>query len=469
MTKAHLRFLPFLIARSLLASSIAVAIVAACSDSRGQDTSSPPEKVSNGQAVNDQTTGSSDEPGSGEDDLGKRVEQLSLLLDADKESERDQAEEAIYMFGPQALDYLPAVNEEMSAEQQMRIERLREKFKNDAEVFLQEPKLVKVVGRLSPLDALDSLAKQTGNKLSLKPYMQVQEFQTPLELELQGVTYWEAIDELLDLIGWRVSAHDGDQVRFVKRQENQEGLHALGDRRDLQVYVGALRIEPISASRTIGFQNQSLNLSNLDLMFQWEPRIKPMFVGLDLPSHVIRTDEDEVLMISKETDSQFVPTGTQIVASFRMQNPEKNGKQIAELKGKLNMVIPGRMAAVEFSNLDSEESQKLQTGDLQVELESARKNRDVYEIRLGLSLKSQPSEEILQGWVLLGNAFLVDREGTRIEHAGWSTHRWNPKEVGVSFLFDIEGDLSDYRFVYRAPESVVEQTVEYSLRNIPLP
>ena len=211
MTKAHLRFLPFLIARTLLASSIAVAIVAACSESRGQDTSSPPEKVSNGQAVNDQTTGSSDEPGSGEDDLGKRVEQLSLLLDADKESERDQAEEAIYMFGPQALDYLPAVNEEMSAEQQMRIERLREKFKNDAEVFLQEPKLVKVVGRLSPLDALDSLAKQTGNKLSLKPYMQVQEFQTPLELELQGVTYWEAIDELLDLIGWRVSAHDDDQ------------------------------------------------------------------------------------------------------------------------------------------------------------------------------------------------------------------------------------------------------------------
>jgi len=475
MFKAYHWFPSVLNPRSLLVASIAIAI--ACSDGRGQDTSTPPEKVASGQAASGGTTGNSkdraddraNDRAKGEEDIGKQVEQLAVQLDADKESERDQAEEAIYQFGPQALDYLPAINEEMSAEQQMRIERLREKFKNEAAVFLQEPKLVKVVGRLSPLEALEALAKQTGNKLSLKPYLQVQEFQTPLELELQGVTYWEAIDELLELIGWRVSAHDGDQVRFVKRQENQDSSQASFVGQDFQVYVGALRIEPISVSRTIGFQNQALNISNLDLMFQWEPRIKPMFVGLDLPTHVIRTDDDELLAISKETQSEFVPTGNQIVASFRMRNPENAGKQIADLKGKLNMVIPGRLASVEFSDLGNEESQKLQTGDLQVELESARKNRDVYEIRLGLSLKSQPSEEILQGWVLLGNAFLVDSKGTRVEHAGWSTHRWNPKEVGVSFLFDIEGDLSDYRFVYRAPESVVEQTIEYSLRNIPLP
>ena len=84
MFKAYLWFPSVLNPRSLLVASIAIAI--ACSDGRGQDTSTPPEKVANGQAASGGTTGNSkdraderaNDRAKGEEDIGKQVEQLAV-------------------------------------------------------------------------------------------------------------------------------------------------------------------------------------------------------------------------------------------------------------------------------------------------------------------------------------------------------------------------------------------------------
>jgi len=52
---------------------------------------------------------------------------------------------------------------------------------------------------------------------------------------------------------------------------------------------------------------------------------------------------------------------------------------------------------------------------------------------------------------------------------GWSTTRMNDKEIGLSYLFDIEKGLEGCKFMYRAPGSVVDQTAEFALEDVPLP
>lgn len=414
--------------------------------------------------------GYSQEPAANQEEVLKVtsdvVETLSKQLDATKESERDAAEKALWELGPEALDFLPPISEALSAEQQMRIERLREKLNVERTMDLQEPRRVSVIGRMSAYKALEAISTQSRNRIPINRFRGVEEFSTENEYAIEDMIYWEAVDKILAGAGWRLEPLTVDNDQFATKVEIAEEESA--ERPGVE-YVGVLRIEPLTVTRTIGIRRAAVERSSLELMVQWEPRLQPMYIGFDFPSHGIETADGQNLTVRGGLASESMPAGSQMLANLEFTSPVGSGGSIAEWNGQIKMVIPGRKGTVEFSDLESEEVQALEVRDMRVELESARKNRDIYEIKLGLSLKSQPKEEILQGWILQGNAFLVDSEGNRVEHAGWSTHRWDAKEIGVSFLFDIEGELSDYRLVVQAPESVIEQTLDYTLRNIPLP
>ncbi|MFN7628338.1 MAG: hypothetical protein ACK5PZ_16045, partial [Pirellula sp.] len=73
------------------------------------------------------------------------------------------------------------------------------------------------------------------------------------------------------------------------------------------------------------------------------------------------------------------------------------------------------------------------------------------------------------GWTSMLDAYLEDDRGNRMEHAGWSTTRLTGRDIGLSFLFEVEESLEGYRFVFVAPQSIMQQTVEYTLGGIPLP
>jgi hypothetical protein len=154
---------------------------------------------------------------------------------------------------------------------------------------------------------------------------------------------------------------------------------------------------------------------------------------------------------------------------MRVVKPTLQATKIASWKGELQIAIPGRIATIGFDNLKENNGKSLNAGDITVVLESARKNRDLHEVQIGVSLANQPTNDVLQGWVGLTDGYLVDQEGNKIQHAGWATTRLTKNDIGISYLFDIQDELVDYRFVYRAPESVILQTVDYEFNNIPLP
>ena len=109
-------------------------------------------------------------------------------------------------------------------------------------------------------------------------------------------------------------------------------------------------------------------------------------------------------------------------------------------------------------------------GKLQVVLEKARKNRDIYEVLVGISLNAPgQSAEAFRGLTNTQEAFLMDKDNKRVENVGWSTTRMNDKEIGLSYLFDVEKGLDGYKFMIRAPGNVVDQTVEFALEDVLLP
>jgi hypothetical protein len=408
-----------------------------------------------------------------QDSLRAKIRQLAKQLDADKEADRDAAEKEIQEIGSEALEFLPPLDEQASAELRMRIERIHEKFFEETTLDFHEPSMVNLVGEMSVLDALEKIGKQTRNRISLEAYRKQAALGEVADFDIQGVTYWEALDEVMQKIDWQIIPKDSGKISFgpiPKVPEDRNGLLKSLPRESIPpIYIGVLRLQPVALSKTTNFLDPLQSTADLDFVVQWEPRFNPVFVRFKMDKLVVRTDNDELLLVPTDQSSDYVPTGSQLMVSMRVVKPTQAASKIASWKGEMQIAIPGRIATIDFEN-PKENTGKTQTaGDLTVVLESARKNRDLQEVQIGVSLTNQLSSEVMQGWMALTDGYLLDKEGNRIDHAGWATTRITKHDIGLSFLFDIEAPLSDYRFVYRAPESVILQTADYEFDNIPFP
>jgi len=171
----------------------------------------------------------------------------------------------------------------------------------------------------------------------------------------------------------------------------------------------------------------------------------------------------------QETD--FVPTGgSQLQVDLQFELPTREAEKILRWSGKVFVTIPGKPATFEFGDLMSTSNKKATIGKATVTLEKARKNRDIYEVLVGVALESDgDSSGSFQGWSNMHEAYLLDKNNKRVEHIGWSTTRMGGKEMGFSYLFDNEAGLEGCKFMYRAPGSIVEQSVEFDLEDVPLP
>lgn len=405
--------------------------------------------------------------------LKQRVESLSKELDADKEQQRDAAEKALLEIGPDALEFLPQTDDLASEEWTMRIERIRARFVEDSTFDFHEPAMVNIQGNLSVFEALEAIQKQTRNPIGLEPFRGQDAFQEKFDFDIQGVTFWEAIDEVLGKINWQITPRDGAGLLFGPKFAIPEGqaelLKAISVEPPPAIYIGILRMQPISLSKSMNFLDPTQSTATLEFSLHWEPRFHPVFVRFPMDNLVVRTDNSELLLVPKDQSSEYVPSGSQMITSMRVIKPTPAALKIGSWKGELQIAVPGRLSTIEFSSPTENSGKSLSTGDMKVVLESARKNRDLQEIQIGVSLANQPSSDVLQGWIALTDAYLLDKDGKKIEHAGWATTRLTKNDIGLSYLFDIEEDLSQYRFVYKAPDSVILQTVEYEFNNIPFP
>ncbi len=397
------------------------------------------------------------------DELEKRVAKLSEDLDAAKQATRDQAEAELNALGPSAIEFLPATGTDASPDWKMRIQRLRETLNKLETDEFTLPSTVTLSGSMTGRDALTKIAEETGNTIGLG---ESQNLEREVVTDFDSTPFWEAFDEVLDQLELTVLSGDGETIQLVPRAANAPlRIAAAG-------YSGVFRIEPLTVQKTFNLQDPALSILQLQALLSWEPRLVPVFVKFPMESMELVCDDGQVLQ-SKMTvqDTEFVPSGgSQMQVALNYVLPERTAKKIVRWKGKVFVSIPGKPATLEFDDLMKEGKKTSTVGNLKVTLEKARKNRDIYEVLVGVSLNLEgQTAEAFRGWTNTHEAFLIGGDNKRLEHVGWSTTRMNDKEIGLSYLFDIEKGLDGCKFMYRAPGSVVDQTVEFTLEDVPLP
>ncbi len=397
------------------------------------------------------------------DVLEKKVAKLSSDLDSPKQAIRDQAEAELVALGPAVIEFLPPIGADASAEWKMRIDRLRDTLEKLEMQEFTMPSTVTMSGSMTGRQALTKIAEETGNTINLGD---APNLDREVVTDFDATPFWEAFDEVVDQLELTVSGGDGENIQLVPRAANAPlRIAAAG-------YSGVFRMEPLTIQKTYQLQDPAQSTLQIQVLLSWEPRLAPVFVKFPMEAMELICDDGQVLQSKMNApETEFVPAGgSQLQVALNFVLPERKAKKILRWNGKVFVSIPGKPATLEFDELMKEGKKTATVGNLKVVLEKARKNRDIYEVLVGISLNStDQTAEAFRGWTNTHEAFLMNKDHKRLEHVGWSTTRMNDKEIGLSYLFDVEKGLEGCKFMYRAPGSVVDQTAEFALEDVPLP
>lgn len=394
--------------------------------------------------------------------LGKQVAKLAEDLDSDRKAIRDSSEAKLIELGPEVIEFLPAVTSKSSDEFRMRLDRVRVKLEEIQFKLLSKPSTVTLKGSMSGREALMKISSQTKNMIAMSELPTLEKVVTT---EFEETPFWEAFDEILDQLDLTVPMEEVDSLRLMQRANHAPLRIAMAG------YSGAFRVEPLEINKTLRLHDPSQNSGHIQFLVSWEPRLNPVFVRFPREAIKLVCDNGKVLQLRERQESEFVPdSGPQLTVTLDIDLPSNDAKKITRWSGDFQVAIPGAMAKIEFADLMKANRESAKVGHLSVVCEKARKNRDIYEVLICVSLESeQNSAESFRGWSNINEAYLLDKDNKRVDHVGWSTTRMTENEVGLSYLFDVDKGLDGYRFVFKAPASLYNLTLPFVVEDIPLP
>lgn len=409
-------------------------------------------------------------PAGDKGDLKSAVARLVRQLDDRQLATRDAAEKELAALGPAVLELLPIITRQTPAEVKERLTRVRRQLEAAAAESATRPARVSLKGPLPLSAVLASLEKQTGNKLI---DYRAQFNQQPREIEIQGdyqdKPFWEVLDAVLDQGELTTYAFSGERgaLAIVGRGEGEVSRAGRG------VYGGMFRFEGIRAEAIRDLRNPTSHSLRLFLDVSWEPRLQPIVITQALDELKVTDEKGEPLEIDGREGEIEVPVDGESSATemyVPLQLPDRNVRRVGSLRGKLQVLAPGRIETFEFTDLEKTRNVEHRRAAVTVTLDQVRKNQELYEVRMRVKFDAAANAlESHRDWIYQNPAYLVDAAGEKVDNVGMEATLQESDQVGVSYQFVAPDGLKGCKFLYTTPVAVIKMPVEFELKNIELP
>jgi hypothetical protein len=409
-------------------------------------------------------------PDVAESALLDKVQRLVRQLDDDDLERRAEAERELTALGPAALKHLPSPRRRASPEVKSRLARVRNRLQRDAALASTRASKVTLQGEMAFSQAMAALQKQTGNQVvDYRDRFGQQQSDPRVHCDFVQQDYWTVLDDLLDQAQLQLYAYGGTPRTLTIVGREPDRLPARGR----VAYGGLFRVEPtrVQASRDLRIPgNTGLKLT---LEIAWEPRVQPIAITQPMEQITAR-DENGVAIATDNRQAKLEVAVQSTVSAVEMdlplQPPDRSVRQIASLRGTLDVVLPGREAEFRFPDLEDAKDSSQQNAGVTVVVQSVRPNLDVTDVRILVRFdEASGALQSHRGWIFDNQAFLIDGDGNREDHVGFETTAQRPNEVGLSYKFVVDKPMKDYTFVYRSAVAIIRVPVEYHLRAIDLP
>jgi hypothetical protein len=394
------------------------------------------------------------------------VRKLLKELDGKSLKDRDAAEKSLIELGSAIVGFLPEVDANTSGEMKVRLQRIRQQLQTVEIVTYFESSKLTLAGKMSLTEAIESITKQTGNKIVLEG----EDAFESLEVELNETdsSFWSVMDKVMAQTKLRLNSFAAsDGVSLVAA-----GQEATGEKPN-SYSTGPFRIEVASIQSSLPFNSRLGGQLDLSLTVSWEPRLKPVFMDIPMASLQATSDDEKALTSSSPESAPQVPLNTggcSTQIDLQLQRPQRAATKLSKLSGEFVFAVPSEKHKYIFKKFGNGARQSEKFGETTVTLEGARRNGKVFEMRMLIEFgNDQGALDSFRGWILSNEAYLLDPKERRLENVGLQTYAVNSNGVGIAYLFQINGNPDEFQMVYESPSSITRQTVKYELQHIELP
>jgi hypothetical protein len=327
--------------------------------------------------------------------------------------------------------------------------------------------LADVKGKYYPLkQVLKELGRQTS-----EPALDLMGDPDPvLILDLQQVTFWEAIDALAEKAHGRVDLHSPGGVALVPRPAGWSP-------------------PPVSHSglfrTTLGALSSKLDLETgaractATVEVAWEPHLLPLLLETRPQSLKVFDDAGKALPAGSAASS-LAPVDGRTSLSFDVALPpvDRGVKSLSLLEGQLYAVAPTKMLTFTFDNPAAApgDARLLQTQE-GVECRIARvveeDDRWSFEIDLHYP-EGNVKLDSYQSWVVNNQIYLEPKAGgDAFQSSSYLLEGATPQHATLTYHFSdkqrMKSGLGDWKLVYRTPALVVKVPIAFSFQDVPLP
>ncbi len=332
------------------------------------------------------------------------------------------------------------------------------------------PKLATLRGvHLSLADALKTLAEQTAD-----PVADLMGDPDPtVDLDLQQVPFWDALDALADKVHGRVDLHSRDGVALAPwpagwypPRVSRSGLF----RTTLNAITSKLDLETDARTCTASIE------------VAWEPHLLPILLETRPRSLLVRDDAGRPLPIGAVTSS-LAPVDGRISLPFdiALPNVDRTVKRLSRLEGEFYAVAPTKMLTFSFAPLDQLRGvdaadplrQSIQEG-VQCRVSKVAVEDDHWSVEITLDYpEGNVKLDSYQSWVVNNEMYLEGKDGARFPSDSYLLEESTPRHAVLTYHFTDKEKMKrgpgEWKIVYRTPALVVKVPVPFAFTDVPLP
>lgn len=319
-------------------------------------------------------------------------------------------------------------------------------------------------------EALEELEKQTGVAVEDRRNNQ----QDPkLNLDLNKVTFWQALDEIARDADVRVSLYERDGTVAI-----QDGPH-----RAFPIsYSGIFRIAVRRVTATHDLDNDS-RMTNVQLEIAWQPGFRPFFLETKPASIEAQDDKGRFLDVRDEESGRSQITDARLFTTLNVSlpSPPRGTARLGLLKGKCVLIGPTKWLTFKFPTLEEIKKNKkvgeVTEDGVTARMDSMTLDNDLWTLEVSLEYpRTGPRFESFESWVVYNEIALVAGDKKFENNGGYETGASGDYSVSASYHFVdekskdlIRGKPGDWKVEYVAPGPFAEIPVPFEFKDVPLP
>lgn len=327
-----------------------------------------------------------------------------------------------------------------------------------------EPKRVTLKGDMTIAQALRAIHEKTGIEV-IPP----EDSGIPLKnLNYNNMPFWQVLDDLAKKADVRVALYGKESK--IALSSDQNGY------RELPVcYSGMFRLvlKRMVIVRDLE-TDQHYCLAKLEVA--WEPRFQAFLMQVQPDS--IEVQDDKGLTVEVPTvDRGQSPADGRIAMEVEVVLPAlpRPRTHFKSVKGQLAVIGSPKLLTFTFDKLASK--QDMEQEGVVVSMRSFRQSKEIWTVEMGMRYPAGgPAFESFQSWLINNQAYLLNKNGKRMDHAGYETDEQTATTASLRYRFTDDdekqiklGKAADWRFVYKTPAQISEVPIKFEFKDVPLP